>query len=233
MGVKVNVKAIYNPIEDKAWLPVSQQFHINGKILGFEFVADYLATVKNYSVTLNPALPQEMHVIDEVIEKEQAKAIEKKFSQKGQQLQKRLEDGKDVTRKELNQLVKEYEKAEQKEQKTPEVIEETSYKVDSLAYKKDSTFWADMRPAKLTKDEERGYKVADSISVVQKKREEGDSLKPSKSKGFQPWDLLMGDNYRLSDTEDFRIHAPFGGFNTVEGFNLVYRIGYTKRWVET
>jgi len=232
MGVKVSVKSIYNPIEDKAWLPVSQQFHINGKIFGFEFVADYFATVKNYSITLNPALPQEMHVIDEVIEKEQAKVVEKKFSQKGQQLQKRLENGKDITRKELNQLVKEYEKAEQKEQKAPEIIEETSFKVDSLAYKKDSIFWADMRPAKLTKQEERGYKVADSISVEQKKREEGDSLKPSKSKGFQPWDLLLGDTYRLSKKEDFRIHTPLGGFNTVEGFNLVYRVGYTKRWVK-
>ncbi|NOT74851.1 MAG: carboxypeptidase-like regulatory domain-containing protein [Cyclobacteriaceae bacterium] len=232
MGIKINIKSIYNPIEDKAWLPVSQKFIIEGRVFGFEFVADYLATVKNYSITLNPALPQEMTVIDETVQKEQAKQIEKKYSKKGQQLQQRLESGKDVTRKELNQLVKEYEKAEKKEQKEPEVIEETSYKVDSLAYKKDSTFWTEMRPAKLTKEEERGYHVSDSISTVQKKREEGDSLKPSKSKGFQPWDLLLGDRYSISKTEDFQIHTPFGGFNTVEGYNLIYRIGYLKRWVK-
>ncbi|CAN5284366.1 DUF5686 and carboxypeptidase regulatory-like domain-containing protein [soil metagenome] len=231
-GIKVNVKGIYNPIEDKAWLPVSQQFQIDGRIFGFEFTAEYLATLKNYSIRLNPALPQEMRVIDETVEKEQAKEVERKYSNKGQQLQKRLEAGKDVTRKELNQLVKEYEKSEQKQQKAPDVIEETSYKVDSLAYKKDSTFWADIRPAKLTKQEERGYKVADSISVEQKKKEEGDSLKPSKSKGFQAWDLLLGDTYRLGKTEDFRIYTPFGGFNTVEGWNLIYRVGYTKRWVK-
>ncbi len=232
LGIKVHIKSIYNPIEDKAWLPVSQQFYIKGKVFGFEFEGDYLATVKNYSITLNPALPQEMTVIDETVQKEQAKVVEKKYSKKGQQLQQRLEAGKDVTRKELNQLVKEYEKAEQKEQKAPEVIEETSYKVDSLAYKKDSTFWSEMRPAKLTKEEERGYKVADSMSVVQKKREEGDSLKPSKSKGFQVWDLLTGDTYKLSKTENFQIHMPFGGFNTVEGWNLIYRVGYLKRWVK-
>ncbi len=232
LGVKINVKSIYNPIEDKAWLPVSQQFYVEGKIFGFEFAANYLATVKDYSIKLNPALPQEMTVIDETVEKEQAKQVEKKFSKKGQQLQQRLESGKDVTRKELNKLVKEYEKVEQKEQKAPEVIEETSYKVDSLAYKKDSTFWSEMRPAKLTKEEERGYKVADSMSVVQKKREEGDSLKPSKSKGFQVWDLLKGDRYKISKTEDFQIHAPWGGFNTVEGYNLIYRVGYLKRWIK-
>ena len=232
LGIKFHVKQIYNPIEDKAWLPVSQQFFVEGKVFGFEFVADYLATVKEYKITLNPSLPLEMTVIDETVEKEQAKQVEKKFSKKNQQLQKRLEEGKDVTRKELNQLVKDYEKAEQKEQKAPEVIQETSYKVDSLAYKKDSTFWKEMRPVSLTKEEERGYHVADSISIEQKKKEEGDSLKPSKSKGFQPWDLLLGDRYKISKTENFQIHTPWGGFNTVEGVNLIYRLSYYKRWVK-
>jgi hypothetical protein len=232
VGIKFHVKQIYNPIEDKAWLPVSQQFFVDGKVFGFEFVADYLATVKDYKITLNPALPQEMTVVDEKVEKERAKEVEKKYSKKNQQVQQRLEAGKEVTRKELNHMIKEYEKAEQQSQKAPEVIEETVYKVDSLAYKKDSTFWSEIRPAKLTKEEEKGYHVTDSIYKEQKKKEEGDSLKPSKSKGFQPWDLLLGDRYKLSKTEDFEIHKPWGGFNTVEGFNLIYRVGFYKRWVK-
>jgi hypothetical protein len=232
LGIKFHVKQIYNPIEDKAWLPVSQQFFIEGRVFGFEFVADYLATVKDYKITLNPKLPVEMTVIDETVEKEQAKVVEKKFNKKNQDLQKRLEEGKEVTRKELNQMVKAYEKAEQKEQKAPEVIQETVYKVDSLAYKKDSTFWNEIRPVTLTKEEQRGYHVADSMSTVQKKRDEGDSLKPSKSKGFQPWDLLTGDRYKLSDTENLQIHMPFGGYNTVEGVNVYYKVSYLKRWVK-
>jgi hypothetical protein len=232
LGIKFHVKQIYNPIEDKAWLPVSQQFEVGGKIFGFEFVAEYLATVKDYKITLNPSLPLEMTVIDETVQKEQAKTVEKKYSKKGQQLQERLAEGKEVTRKELNQMVKEYEKAERKELKEPEVIEETTYKVDSLAYKQDSLFWAEMRPVQLTKEEVRGYKVNDSISEVQRRRDEGDSLKPSKSKGFQPWDLLIGDTYRLGKTTDFQIHFPNGGFNTVEGWNLIYKMSLYKRWVK-
>jgi len=232
LGFKVQLKQIFDPIENKAWLPVSHQFHINGRLLGFEGIADYLATVKDYKITLNPALPMEMTVVDEKVQKEQAKEVEKKYSQKGQQLQQRLEAGKEVTRKELNQMVKEYEKAERKEQKAPEVIEETTYKVDSLAYKKDSTFWAEMRPVQLTKEEERGYVVNDSISEVQRKRDEGDSLKPSKSKGFQPWDLLTGDTYRLGKRSDFEIHFPNGGYNTVEGWNMIYRMSFYQRWVK-
>lgn len=232
LGIKFNAKQIYNPIEDKAWLPVSQQFEIEGRFLGFEFAAEYLATVKDYKITLNPALPLEMTVIDETVQKEQAKAVEKKYSKKGQQLQERLEAGKEVTRKELNQMVKEYEKAERKEQKEPEVIEETTFKVDSSAYKKDSTFWAGIRPVQLTKEEVRGYHVNDSMTEVQRKREEGDSLKPSKSKGFQPWDLLIGDSYRLGKLSSFEIHFPNGGFNTVDGWNLIYKVSLYRRWVK-
>ena len=232
LGIKVHMKSIYNPIEDKAWLPVSQQFFVNGRVFGFEFEFNYLATVKDYKITLNPNLPQEMTIIDEKLEKAQAKEVKSKFSKKGQQLQQRLAEGKDVTNKELRQLVKEYEKEEQKKTKEPEVISETSFKVDSLAYKKDSTFWADIRPAPLDKEEVRGYKKNDSISTVQRKREEGDSLKPSKSKGFQLKDIVLGDRYRINKTSDFQIHTPFGGFNTVEGWNLIYKTSYYKRWVK-
>ncbi len=235
MGINFNIKQLYNPIEDKAWLPVSQQFVVDGKVFGFEFEGQYLATVKEYKIKLNPELiVEEMTVIDEKVQKEEAKKVEQKFSKKNQELQQRLSEGKEVTRKELNQLVKEYEKAEIKEQKEPDVIMETSYKVDSLAYKKDSTFWVDMRPTPLTKEEQRGYHVNDSLTEIEKKREEGDTLQSNKKrkKGFQVYDVVLGDSYKIGKTTDFRIHMPYGGFNTVEGFNLIYRVSLYKRWVK-
>jgi hypothetical protein len=235
MGINFHIKQLYNPIEDKAWLPVSQQFVVDGKVFGFEFEGQYLTTVKEYKIKLNPELiVEEMTVIDEKVQKEEAKKVEQKFSKKNQELQQRLSEGKEVTRKELNQLVKEYEKAEIKEQKEPDVIMETSYKVDSLAYKKDSTFWVEMRPTPLTKEEQRGYHVNDSLSEVEKKREEGDTLRSNKKRkaGFQVYDIVLGDTYKMGKTSDFRIHMPYGGFNTVEGFNLIYRVSFYKRWVK-
>ncbi len=236
MGINFNIKQLYNPIEDKAWLPVSQQFVVGGKVFGFEFEGQYLATVKEYKIKLNPELMvEEMTVIDEKVQKEEAKKVEQKFSKKNQALQQRLSEGKEVTRKELNQLVKEYEKAEIKEQKEPDVIMETTYKVDSLAYKKDSTFWVDMRPTPLTKEEEHGYHVNDSLTEVERKRDEGDTLRSAnkkRKKGFQVYDIVLGDTYKMGKTSDFRIHVPYGGFNTVEGFNLIYRVSLYKRWVK-
>ena len=234
MGINFNIGQVYNPIEGKAWLPVSQQFKVDGKVFGFDFEGQYLATMKEYKITLNPDLQLEMIVIDEKVQKEEARIVEKKYSKKNQQLHERLSEGKEVTRKELNQLVKQYEKEEIKEQEEPDVISETKYSVDSLAYKKDSIFWSDMRPTPLSKEEERGYHVNDSLTEVERKREEGDTLRSSKKgkKGFQVYDVITGDTYKMGKTADFRIHTPYGGFNTVEGLNLIYRTSFFKRWVK-
>jgi len=232
-GIHFKVKEIYNPIEDKAWMPVSMQAIVTGKIFGFDFVGSYNATVKEYKIKLNPALPVEMQVIDEKLEKEEAKKVTKQFSQKNQQLKERLENGKEITNKELRQLAKEYEKAERVKQKEPDVISESHFVVDSMAYKKDSTFWAVIRPAPLDKEEVRGYKKTDSISEVQRKRDEGDTLKSKrKHKGFNPFDVLTGNSYSLGKTSNFQIHTPWGGYNTVEGVNAIYRLSYYKRWVK-
>lgn len=235
LGIGIKVKQIYNPIDKKVWLPVSQIFRITGKVFGFEFEGDYLATVKDYKVTLNPSLPQEMTVVDEKVEKVEATKVKKQYSKKNQQLEERLASGKEVTDKELRQLVKEYEKEELKEQKEPEVLSETIFTVDSMATKKDSSFWAETRPVPLTVEEVRGYEKEDSIQEVQRKRNEGDTLRKANSKnkaGFQPWDILTGDSYKITETSNFRIHTPYGGFNTVEGFNFVYRTSIYKRWVK-
>ncbi|MBS1981895.1 MAG: carboxypeptidase-like regulatory domain-containing protein [Bacteroidetes bacterium] len=242
LGIHFKVKQIYHPIEDnarmnapagQAWLPVSQEAIVSGKVFGFDFVGSYHATVKEYKIKLNPALVADMEIIDAKLEKEEAKKVKKQFSQKNQQIKQRLENGKEISNKELKQLTKAYEKAEQQKQKEPDVVSESSYSVDSAAYKKDSTFWADIRPAPLDKEEIRGYKKTDSLSEVQRKRDEGDTLHSKKKhKGFSPFDLLTGNSYAIGKSSSFEIHLPWGGYNTVEGVNAIYRLSYYKRWVK-
>ncbi|HET9054904.1 MAG TPA: DUF5686 family protein, partial [Cyclobacteriaceae bacterium] len=150
LGITFNIQQVYAPIEDKAWLPVSNQFKVHGKIMGFEFAGDYIATLSKYKITLNPKLiVPKMEVIDEKVEKKEAKAIEKKNSKKDQDLQERLASGKEITRKELRQIMKEAEKEELRQQKEPEVVSESTYKIDSGAYKGDSIYWTEVRPVPL------------------------------------------------------------------------------------
>jgi len=236
MGVHIYIKVMCDPIEEKAWLPVSHQFRIEGKIFGFEFEYKYLATVSKYRIAVNPEVyVDKMDVIDEKkdaalakqVQQEQ-KEIAKKNPRKANaaSLQERLASGEEITRKELKTIVREYEKEERKQLKEPEVISDVTFKIDSMAFKKDSLYWANVRPIPLTRDEVKGYQKTDSISAIEQAKAEGDTLKKSKHRGFQPWDLLIGDDYKTGKHSNFRISFPMAGFNTVEGFNVIYRVAF-------
>ncbi len=233
LGIHVYMKVVCAPIEDKAWLPVSHSFKIDGKVFGFEFEYNYLASVSDYQIKVNPDLyVEKMEVVDEKKEPGRAKEVQKEHAERRrekkdddtEQLKERLAAGEEITRKELKHIIKEYEKEERRMTPEPEVISVNVFEVDSGAYKKDSAYWATVRPIPLTHEEVRGYEKADSIAAVERAEAEGDTLKASKHKGFQPWDVLVGDSYRIGEHSNFRIYAPDGNFNTVEGTNLIYRV---------
>ncbi len=229
LGISIDIKQMYAPVDDKAWLPVSQQFFITGKFFGFEFDYTYLATVSNYRITLNPELVVEnMVVIDEKLQTEKAREIEKTLSNKSQPLQQRLEAGQEITRKELKSIMKEYEKQERKQQADPTVIAISEFKVDSGAYKKDSLYWASIRPVPLTDEEVKGYHITDSLAIEERKKDEGDTLRRSdkNKEGLQPWDLLTGDYYKLGKRTSLWMEPIQVLFNPVEGFVLLQRTNW-------
>ncbi|HYC83672.1 MAG TPA: DUF5686 family protein [Chryseosolibacter sp.] len=235
LGIAFQMKVTFAPIDDKVWLPVSHQFKVDDKVFGFEFEAHYLTSVRDYKVTLNPAIYVEsMQVVDETAEKALAKEVEKKQAavkkntpkkkQNTANLQERLASGEEITRKELKSIIKEYEKEERKDVKGPEVLSDFTFDDDSTKYHNDSTYWTSVRPIPLTTDEIEGYQKADSIAAIERAKEEGDTLKASSHKGFQPWDVIVGDSYRITKRTSFRIYPLRGGFNTVEGLNGIYRV---------
>lgn len=237
LGIHIYMKSICAPIDDKVWLPVSHQFRVEGKVFGFDFEYKYLASVSNYRITLNEKIyTKEMTVIDDKKEETLAREIEatqksiakKNESNEGEtsRLQARLAAGEEITRKELKTIVKAYEKEERKQQEAPEVLSEVSFSIDSGAYKKDSLYWAEVRPIPLTRAEVKGYEKADSAAAIKHAQSEGDTLRPSRHKGFQPWDVLTGDHYKIGKHSNFQIYFPMAGFNTVEGFNAVYRVAF-------
>jgi hypothetical protein len=231
LGIQIQIGQIYNPIPDEgtkksvAWLPVTQKFKVDGSVFGFSFTGQYLATIRDYKVYLNPTLKHEVAVLDQKTEPA-TKNI------KAAELKKKVESGQPVTTKELNQVTKIYEQEQKKSVSEPSVVSDRTFLVDKQARKKDSLYWAALRPAQLDPEELRGYVKADSFAVIEKKREEGDSLKESKSKGFQVYDVFLGDQYKFGKQTSFSIRTPYAGFNTVEGLNLIYRLSFVKRWIK-
>jgi len=232
-NITVDIKQIYAPIENKAWLPVSHQFDGLIKFYGFHFDFGYLATVSNYDIELNPDLDFEVAVIDEKLEKEEASTIKVTRNSEIKDIEDRLNNDKKVTRKELKKLLKEYEKQEQKQQEEPDVISISKYKVDSNAYKRDSIYWERIRPVPLNELEVRGYEKMDSLNTADEEQQgntenTGISI-GKKSSGFSILDLFFGETYGKK-AKKFYIKPTIltAGFNTVDGYNFQYGIGYSQ-----
>ncbi len=232
LGITFNIRQQYAPIEPLAWLPVTHEFLITGKVLGFDFEGKYLASVSDYDITLNPDLEVELTVIDTKVEKELAEKLEDEV--KNTDLitaQEKLATGGEVTNKELKKLLREYEKQERKSQEEPDLISNRSYEVDSLANNYDSLFWLERRPVPLTVEEIVGYEKTDSLAEVQRLEAEGDTLSTKKRrKGFQPWDVLIGDTYRFENGWKISIDNIMGNYNTVDGFDLNSGLRVTKTY---
>jgi Family of unknown function (DUF5686)/CarboxypepD_reg-like domain len=250
-GIAINIKQVYQNIEDKAWMPLSSTFVIGGQLMGFGFEFNYLASSSNYKITLNPDLQVEMVVIDETIEKKKAEELKSrpkkqangdKSSTKTKEskeeklsaIQQKLADGEEISRKELRKLMKEYEKQERKESDQPKVESNTTYTIDSLAPKRDSLYWASIRSVPLTAAEIRGYEIGDSLSILKaekdKKRKEKREGKNKKKDYFMPWDALMPSEHKLGKNTYLHLGSPLEklNFNTVEGYNTNYDVHVTS-----
>jgi len=225
-GVAFDIKVIYSPINDKVWMPINHQFDVAASILGFDVEFNYLAIVSDYKITINPDLNHDFEVIDEDIEIDKAENLEAKDIPNDNPLTA-FNSEEELTRKQLNKLIKEYEKTEMKEMKSENITMITNESIDSLASKKDSAYWNKIRPVPLNDFEVNGYKKLDSIATVNREKAAKDSLKNNKK--FNWLDIIVGGGYKLNDRNHFRIYdmATQVNFNTVDGIYLGYKVKYT------
>ncbi len=247
LGIEINVDQTYAPIDDKAWLPIKHQIGVDGAFFGFAFEYNYIATVSGYRIELNPALDVAFTVLDEKAEPEAAKALPKAIVKKAE-AEQRLAEGQELTMKDLRKIVREYEKEDRKEKVrqdsvfTPGLLEVKEYKMDSLAYKRDSTYWTEIRPVPLTLYEVRGYQRADSIAVAERaKAAERDSLgtvadeKPSVERSrasFKPQQLLLGGSYKTGKRSTLSLSPLISNlnFNPLESFHTWTDLRFSTSW---
>ncbi|MFY0591382.1 DUF5686 and carboxypeptidase regulatory-like domain-containing protein [Roseivirga sp.] len=229
LGFSIKIEQIFAPIEGETWMPVTQQFEFGGSIFGLAGTYSYLASVSNYKVTPNKDLDATVVLIDEKIAPapEEIEAIKSGDLDIG--VNEVFKEDKEVSRKQFKKLMKAYEKQEREEEKEPDVIRDYRYEVDTSAAKKDSVYWAKLRPVPLTKKEIQGYKREDSTYVADKAKAEADSSIVRNGSKFRPKDILFGGYYKLGE----RLRFNFPGmllktrFNTVEGMNL----NFTGRFI--
>ena len=216
-GFIIEIDQLYAPTLPAAWLPVSTKFDVNGSIMGFKLVFNYVAINNDYQVTLNPELDHQV-----VTDKDESRPDKKDSGNVDFDLA--LPEDGDLSRKEMRKLMKKYEKealSGEEESQKDVVINET-LEIDSMANKYDSVYWTTIRPIPLTPGESRSYQQRDSLVIIQKTKMDEDSIKNEKNKTFRVVHLIVGNDFQVSPVTTFSWRSIWDkiSFNTVEGFNL-------------
>ncbi|MEA5141482.1 DUF5686 and carboxypeptidase regulatory-like domain-containing protein [Arcicella rigui] len=229
------VKMIYAPNKE-IWLPVSYTFRSDFDAFGFKGFFNYVTNVRNYSVALNEKYHQRPVVIDEKIDKAEAKDL------KGQKINtKSALAQKQITRKQLSKFLKEAEKEDKKERKQKgedvDLVRSYSIEIDSLHDKKNTEFWNQERQVPLTTLEIKGYAQADSIAKTNEENYKKDSIKNLPV--FKFGHLLMGHTYNYGKRDklfsfyprSFTYSSPLNQIylNTVDGYGTQASFKYETR----
>lgn len=236
-GFRLDIKQVYSPIQG-VWLPVNQQFHVEGGIYGFKGKGDFVISQSFTNVKVNPTFKPDIVVIDEKKYAEEAKKVRLSGREiKTQRMDEVVSKQKEFSAKNLRKMMKEYEKQDLKEkQKRGEDIDlqstrQDSTQIDTMAARRSTAFWDSLRTVPLTAAEVKSYTRLDSIVIIQTgtpqqqdsvKTSKGDSTKSRKSRNFGLGDLLAGHHFGLGNAWRLDYVGPLPGVqvNTVEGLVL-------------
>ncbi|EAZ81297.1 DUF5686 and carboxypeptidase regulatory-like domain-containing protein [Algoriphagus machipongonensis] len=228
LGFQIQATQQYAPVAENVWMPLTHTYRFGGKFFGFEGEFKYLASTRDYEVTMNPDLAYVPEIIDEKVQEVPDEVAE---FDKSESALEQLAKEQPTTRKEYRKMINEYEKEAMKEREEPEVIRESYYSIDSLAKKRELSYWDSIRPVPLTEKEIEGYNRDDSLAVVEAaKVSEVDSVAKKARSKFRPLDFMNGATYNFGAGKSFGFKQNWTkiSFNTVEGFKLGMGLFYRK-----
>ncbi|WP_221393921.1 DUF5686 and carboxypeptidase regulatory-like domain-containing protein [Dyadobacter sp. NIV53] len=226
-GLNIAAKQIFTPIQN-VWLPVNQQFKINGSYLGFAGEFRYLVSLTYNKLDVDPGLKEDIVVKDDKNEPIASATPDKK-----KDLEKLIQEQKEFSTKNLRKLTKKYEKEQKKENKiensSRHLVRQDSIVIDSMANKRDTTYWENLRPIPLTTSEVSSYTSQDSLKIVKDAKNE--KSRPD-SVYFKPIHLITGNTYSLGNRNTFYFKSPLLSisYNAVEGNALNIITEWQKRW---
>jgi hypothetical protein len=219
----IDIKQIYSPVISDAWLPISHSIRFDVSMLGVKGRYSYISTVKFTDLQINERLKGPV-VAMKPEKTDDAKA--------GKSEAEKLLAKKDFTKKDLRKVIKaarqEEKKAKRDTVKSMEIKERRSdvkIEVDSLASKKDTSYWNTMRPVPLTIEEVKSFHVKDSVIISTQPKPKNDTTKHS-SKWKIPQQIKNGlfgatkyvKPLKTSISYSGLITPKFLAFNTVDGW---------------
>ncbi len=243
---KIRIQQQYIPVQDDIWMPVSHKFDINIGIIGFKADAGYGSSVKYIVVKPNLNLQRPETIPTDYIGKSvnTAGKPDTVVTKSKQQIDKILKKDQ-LSNRDMVKLARLMEKESEKSindssKKNLEIKDHTTQLVEKDAAKKDSAYWAEIRPIPLSEIEKRTLRVSDSIkATLSQNKLTSDTIpqmgKKEKNKFFNTA-RQIGFGHTWSDTTG--ISFTYGGlidknnisFNTVDGFIYGLSFRFSKSW---
>lgn len=243
----VIVHQLYGEVNKNTFMPVSLDFDMDFSGLGIKMKYKYVASINEYSTTLNPALDhtfidrikgeqlKEQQVVQDFLtqeKNEQEKAEKSKAQARIDALmQKQKLSNRETVR--LNRLIE----TEAQRNSPPEPLEiKSTFVVSPKQEKNDSAYWNSLRPIPLTDTEKKSFASKDSFLLKASQPEFKDSVRNMKRK-FKAKHLLMGKTYNYSvdsirQYEHFTIPGLMNpgtlSFNSVDGLRADLPFSYSK-----
>ncbi|HEX2919759.1 MAG TPA: DUF5686 and carboxypeptidase regulatory-like domain-containing protein [Bacteroidales bacterium] len=245
---KIRIQQQYVSIEEGIWMPVSHNFDIDLSIVGVQADITYSSSVKYTEVKPNLTLKKPQTITTNPATKYLKEPLPSNKTE--EQINKILEKD-DLTNRDMVKLSKLMEKKSDESRsdsarKSLEIVDNTITKVEKGAGKKDSAYWAAIRPIPLSDAEKRSITLSDSLkgnTGIQAMKQDSSSndqgqIKKTPKKFVNTLSSIgFGHTWRDTTGLSFR----FGGlldvsnltFNTVDGFvyGLDFRLG--KDWKKT
>jgi hypothetical protein len=243
---KIMVQQLYIPVQDDIWMPVSYKFEINIGIIGFKADAGYGSSVKyievkpNFSLKKPDAISESYSRSNETNRKTSDTIVTKSKQKINKILKLDKLSNRDMVK--LSRLMEKESAGSLRDSaiKSLEIKNNTTQIVEKDANKKDSVYWAKIRPIPLSDIELRSLRTSDSIkSVIIGKELKADTIHGVKSQKKSNFAgtigyILFGHSW--SDTTGFRftngglVKLKSISFNSVDGFSYGMNFSVSKSW---
>lgn len=241
---KIRVRELYIPIKEDVWMPVSHQFDIDLQIIGIRADVGYTSSVKYLDVKPNEKLQKPGDLATGFAGRYQPDSL---VTKSGSEINRILQK-EELTNRDMVKLGRLLDKESKKTRpdsvaKSLEIKDNTTHIIEPDASKKDSAYWADIRPIPLSEIELKSVRKSDSIrtasSEIRKSSADTSSFQGSQKRlsGFRTTINRVMSGHTWSDTSGLRF--TYGGlmnlksfsFNTVDGFiyGLDFRINKQLR----
>lgn len=221
-----------NALFNGVWMPIQYSVRSNIDVVGVGAKFEYITQIKEYAIKLDPTYVVKPQIIEERLEKNLAKEIDKEKIKTVQDAKKSIAG--EITRKKLKKALKQIEKQEKVPKDSVTKIDfasEFDFEVDSLASKKSDEYWQKEREIPLSDVEIKAYKEADSLFTAGAEKRRKDSIQNLPK--FRFMQLINGKTYDYTKKgigKSFKISGLSYDFNAVNGSTLKYQLEYLNRF---